>query len=233
MSAILAALRFLGACPPVPSTTPVYKGTSTTTTDEATSTFTGIDIGVAHCRRIIILAVYHGVAASCTATVNGIPAYFRAQNTAHEVSLHAFQVPNGTLGTVTVTATASLRKAVAVYVAYPKNHAPTDSGTATANTTTNATVTDLKIEAGGFVVFVGAQHATVGAFTTTFSAGSPSAGMSVTEDVDAQLEAVASYTMGRSLSTYGTHPSSDTDDVVLAETVSGTKRLAAASWGPS
>lgn len=214
----------LAVYPKAPSATPIYKGTQTTTTDETTTTWTGVDIGVAHPDRIVILAVYHGVAAACTVTVNGCPAYFRAQNTAHEVSLHAVEVEAGTTATITVSATSSLRKACAVYVAYPHRHTPLDSGTATAATTTNANVANLTLHAEGFAIYVGAQHATLGTFTTTWNANG-----TVTEDVDAQLESAASYTMGRVMSVT---QSSETGDVDLAESASGTKRLAAATWGP-
>jgi hypothetical protein len=214
----------LAKLPPVPSRTCVYKSTQTTTTDENTTTWTGIDIGTPHPKRVVILAVYHGVAASCTATVNSIPSYFRAQNTAHEVSIHCVQVPNGTTADIAVTAVSSLRKACSIYVFYPENHLPIDSGTATANTTTNANVADQKLVNGGCLVYVGAQHATLGTFTTTWNGTD-----TLSEDVDAQLEAAASYTMGKIAQAI---ISSDVNDVDLAESASGTKRLAVVTLGP-
>lgn len=213
----------LGKMPPVPSKDPVYKSTQTTTTDENTSTWTAVDIGVPHPRRIVILACYHGVAAACTGTVNGIAQYYRNQNTAHEFSQLAFQVPVGTTADITVTAASSIRKAVSVYVAYPRNPIPLDAGTDTANTTTNAVVSDIEVVASGFFIYNGGQHGTLGAFSITWSPGDPG-----TEDVDAQLEAAASYTAGNGrIAT-----SSTTGDFTLAETVSGTKRLVVTSWGP-
>lgn len=216
--------RVLMPLPKVPSTTPIYKGTSTTTTDETTTTFSGLDIGTEHKKRIIIAACYHGVAASCTATLNGIPSYFRAQNTAHEFSIHAFQVPAGTTGALALSATGSLRKAASLYVAYPQIHAPLDSGTASAGTTTDANVADQKVQAGGFLIYAGGQHATLGTFTTTWNGTD-----AMTEDVDAQLEGVASYTMGRITQIT---VSTDLSDVNLAESTSGTKRLVVATFGP-
>jgi hypothetical protein len=224
MTAPFLAYARLTQWPKAPLLTPSYQGTQTTTTDETTTTFSGIDIGLPHPDRLVILAVYHGVAASCTATVNGIPSFFRAQNTAHEVSLHAVRVPNGTTGAIAISATGSLRKACAIYIAYPARHAPWDSGTATATTTTDANVANQKLLAGGFAIYVGAQHAVLGTFTTTWNENG-----TVTEDVDAQLEAAASYTMGR-IATVTI--SSDNGDVNLAESTSGTKRLAVATWGP-
>lgn len=209
--------------PPVPSLTPIYKGVSTTVTNEDTSTFSSIDIGVGHPKRVVIVAAYHGVAAACTVTLAGKPAYYREQNTAHEFSLHAFQVPDGVLAEIAVSATSSIRKAVAVYVAYPRNHLPLDGGTATANVGTNANVANLKVQAGGFLIYVGGQHATLGTFATTWNGVD-----AVTEDADAQLESAASYTMGRVVVTEST----DLSDLDLAESVSGTKRLVATTWGP-
>lgn len=210
--------------PPVPSKDPIYKGTSTDTVDQTTSTFNNIDIGVPHPRRVIILACFHGVAAAVTGSVNGNSSWLRAQNTAHESGILAFLVPIGTTATITVSATGSVRKAVSVYVAYPESHIPIDSGTATANTTTNANVANQKVPAGGFVIYAGSQLATLGTFTTTWNANG-----TLTEDVDAQLEATSSYTHGR---VTGITQSSDTGDVGLAESTSGTKRLAVMTFGP-
>lgn len=209
--------------PPAPSKDPIYKTTVTTTTDETTSTWTAVDIGVPHPQRLVILCVYHGVAAAATATVNGISHCHRTQNTAHEFSMFAVPVPDGTDATITVSATGSTRKAVSVYVAYPNILLPLDSGTATANTTSNAVVSDQKVQRNGFFLYNGGQHATLGAFSITWNAGDPGG-----ESVDAQLESVASYTAG-----YGNiATSSNTGDVTLSETVSGTKRLVVTSWGP-
>jgi len=214
----------LAQLPPVPSIVPILKTNVSTTTDETTSTFTGIDISVPHPKRIVIVSCHHGVAAAATATCNGIDAYHRTQNTAHEFSMFAFQVPNGTLATITISATGSVRKWIAVYIAYPKNHTPLDSGTGTANTTTNATVANVKVQSGGFLLACGGQNATLGAFSTTW--GGPDA---VIEDGDAQYESASSFTYTRigSISV-----SSDANTVTLAETVSGTKRLVVTTWGP-
>ncbi len=217
-------MRTLANIPPVPSVTPIYKTTVSTTTDETTSTFNSVDIGTPHPKRIIILACYHGVAAAATATVNGIDHYHRTQNTAHEFSMFAHYVPNGTTATITVSATSSIRKAVSVYVAYPENPMPLDSGTATANTGTNANVADMKTQASGFLIYSGGQHATLGTFTTTWNGTE-----AVTEDIDAQLESAASYTMGR-ITTITT--SADLNDVNMAQSTSGTKRLVVTTWGP-
>lgn len=209
--------------PAVPSRTPIYKSTVTTTTDETTSTFTGIDIGTPHPKRLVILACYHGVAAAATATVNGIPHQTRSQNTAHEFSILAVAVPNGTLGDIAVSATGSLRKAVSVYIAYPQNHLPRFTGAVSAATTTDANAANCPVSASGFLIYAGGQHATLGTFITTWTGAD-----AVVENVDAQLESAASYTMGHIVIT----TSSDLDDLNMAESASGTKRLSVGTWGP-
>jgi hypothetical protein len=217
----------LANLPPVPSRTPIYKTTLTTTTDETTTTWTGVDIGEPHPNRLVILVSYVGAAtATPHPVVNGISAggFITANN---EFNLYAISVKTGTTATVTVSgAGGSARKAVSVYVAYPENHMPLDSGNATANVGTDANVANIKVQAGGFLIYGGGQHATLGAFTTTWNGAG---GESVTEDVDAQLEATASYTMGRIATILR---SDDLGDVNMAEDTSGTKRLVVVSWGP-
>ena len=210
--------------PPAPVLTPTYLSTQTTTTDETTTTFSGISIGTPHPKRIVVIAGHHGVAAAATATLNGTAHHFRSQNTAHEFSLFMWMVPLGDTADIAVSATSSIRKAFSIYYLYPANPVPTFSGTATAATTTNATIANFKCDYGGSLIYAGGQHATLGAFTTTFS------GQTITEDVDAQYESASSYTTGR-ISDVSVSSSAVTLD--LGETVSGTKRLTAASWGPA
>lgn len=205
--------------PPVPSLIPVYKTVQTTTSNEGTTSFT-FDLGTPHPDRHILVTAYHGVAAACTCTLDGQASINRTQNVAHEFSIHVFAVPDcRRSGVVAVTATGSLRKAAAVFVAYPRRIDLVKANTASANTTTNASASLSQFCAGWYAVYVGGQHATLGAFTVTRT------GCIVTESVDAQLESAASYTMG-----YFVHDpavgSSGNAAVVLAETVSGTKRLA-------
>lgn len=233
------ALGLLGI-PRVPALDPIYKGTLTTTTNETTTTWTGVDIGTPHPRRVVVLACYHGVAAAVTGRVNGVDNFVRVQNTAHEVGILIFPCPHGWTASVEVSATSSLRKAVSVYVLYPRSFLPVDSGTATANTTSDATVSNMQArmmwggisntKAGDVAscgIYVGAQHATLGTFTTTWVPNPAGAQATVTEDVDAQLEAAGSYTMGRITKFM---VGSELSDLTLAESVSGTKRLAVAMF---
>jgi hypothetical protein len=219
----VGARRAIFSLPPVPSTTPVYMGTSTTTTDEATSTFTGVNIGTPHPRRMVILANYHGVAAAHSSTVNG-QGFCEAQGLgSQEFSMAAFRIPDGDTATIVITATASLRKAVSVFVIYPERHLSLDRASATANTTTDANAPDIKCQSGGSIIYSGGQHATLGTFTTTWNGSD-----AVTESVDAQLEAAGSYTAGFIPIT----TSADLNDVNMAESTSGTKRLVVMSHGP-
>lgn len=213
--------------PPVPSATPVYKTTLTTTTNENTTTWTGQDIGTPHRRRVVILAGYHGVAAAATGTVNGNAFAYRAQNTTHEWAIMVFEAPVGTTADITVTATSSIRKAISVYVAYPRTWMPRQVGNVSAATTTDATVSGFASIHGGFVIYAGGQHATLGTFTTTWTG--TASGDVLTEDVDAQLEAAASYTAGW----VDIRSSSASRSLTLAESTSGTKRLVLASFEPS
>lgn len=214
---------------PVTRVYPIYAATSTTTTDETTSTFAGFDFLEPHPKRIVIVTAYHGVAAAATCTVNGINSYFRAQTTTHEFSLFAVKVPasyTGMSGVVTVSATGSVRKAVSVYVAYPRNHMPLDSGTATANTTGTATISNLKVQAGGFLIFAGGQHGIAGTTVTVTWNGTDA----ITTDVnDGTVEALSRYDKGRIIITNST----DLSDLSLTTGTSGTKRLVAATWGPT
>lgn len=212
------------ALPRVPSTTPVFQGpVLTTTTNETTTTFAAAPIGTPHPKRIVILAIYAGVAgaANLVATVNGISPFF--VQTSNIGTIQVFQVPNDTTADIVVSLVNSTRKAVAVFVAYPNYILPLDSGTITVASGTPMTLADAKVQAGGFLVYLGMQNATVGAFGTAWGGAD-----AVVEDADAQLEAAASYTMGHVNVTVST----DLDDLVITPTVNGNASGAFVSWGP-
>lgn len=215
--------------PPVPSLVPIYKTTLTTTTDEATTTWTDVDIGVPHPKRVIILAGCAGVAAAVASNVNGAPGVLHWAGTNGTRSGSFFiqgqRVPMGERASIVVSATSSLRKIIGVYVAYPNQFAPLDTGSVTANTTTDANVANIKAQAGGFLIYAGGQLATLGTFTTTWNGTNGT----LTENYDAQTEAATSVTHGF-ISQFSA--SSDQDDVNMAESTSGTKQLVVVSWGP-
>lgn len=217
--------RFVAPIPPTPVVASPYKTTLTTTTNETTTTFSDVDIGTPHQRRIVILAYYCGVAAFADGTVNGIAQHFRLQSSIHEFGIMSFFVPLDTTATITLSAASSIRKAVSVYVIYPNNHMWVDGSVVSANTTTDANIADIAIQAGGCLIYVGGQHATLGDFTTTWNGTD-----TLVEDVDAQLESASSYTTGSIASAV---VSSAISDINMAESVSGQKRLAVATWGPA
>ena len=215
-------IAHLGIQPAVPFTGCQYKSTQTQTVDETVTTWTSVAIGTPHPKRIVVLGIFQGVDGNMTsATVNGMEAYFKLN--LNEFSIAAIQVPNNTLATITVSATSSVRKACSVYVGYPNNHMPLDSGTNSANAATDANVADQKVQASGFLIYSGGQFGTIGTFTTTWNGAD-----AVVEDTDAQLEAISSYTAGHINITGST----DLSDLNMAESTSGTKRLAVATWGP-
>lgn len=204
--------------------------TGTQTTDETTTSF-GITFPAGsppHPHRLLVLACYHGVAAAATATIQGFgggtggTVCHVIQNTAHEFSIFFIGVPTQDGVRFSLSATSSLRKAVTPFLIYPQNPIPLASGTDSANAATDAVVSNLQVQAGGYVIYNGGQHATLGTFTTTWGGTD-----SVVESVDAQIEA-GSYTAGYIQITNST----STNGVTMAESASGTKRLVAASWGP-
>jgi hypothetical protein len=67
------------------------------------------------------------------------------------------------------------------------------------------------------LVYSGGQNATLGTFTTTWNGSE-----SLVENVDAQLEGTASYTSGH---VNNMLVSANVNDLVMAESASGTKRL--------
>lgn len=211
--------------PPVPSATPVYKGSNTTTVNETTSTFTGVDIGVAHPRRIVILAAYLGVAATSSATINGVPCVRMQHSANHEAAIFYARAPDGVTASIEITAVGSLRKAFGTYVAYPRSDIPLMWSAASATGTTDASSGKVRSQAGGFIVYVGDQNIVLGTFITTYSPET------VTEDVDAQLEGISSYTWGQISSV--SISSDPAKNVNLAASTSGTKRIVGASWGPA
>jgi hypothetical protein len=195
-----------------------------TTVDETTTTFTGVDIGLPHPDRVVVAAIFKGGTNNASGTLNGVDGWRINNTAAHEWDILTFKYPFPDItATLVVNVTSSIRKAVSIYVAYPGDPIETDSGSATANTTTNANIANLEVWNGGCLIYCGGQAATLGTFTTTWTG--PDA---VVEDVDSQLETAASYTAGHINITR----SSTQDDLDLAESTSGTKRLWAVCLKP-
>jgi hypothetical protein len=217
------ALNLLERLPPVPSLVPIYKSTQTTTANETVTTWTGVDIGTPHPKRVVCAALYKGHANLSGMTIGGqyAPVYWFGSG--HECAIHAARVPGGDTADIVASVASSQLKACSIFVLYPNDFTTRDFA-ASATTTNNATVTP-QVRKNGSLIYCGVQHSTLGAFSTTWSGAE-----AVTESVDAQLEANASYTMGM-IPLFLT--SQVTSVLTLAETVSGTKRLVAVPFGPA
>jgi hypothetical protein len=214
-------INVLSPLPPVPSIVPIPTALLTSTVDEDTTTWTDVDIGIEHPHRIVVLAFMRGATSGTpTATVNGIPAIVPTL-ALQAAGIQFLQVPSGSRATITLTNAGSVRKAVQVYVAYPNEPIPIDAVRAFNTSTSDAVAADLKVMRNGFVIYAGGQLTAQSTYTVTWSGTD-----AVTEDVDATLESVSSYTMGRILVTAG----SDLDDLTLAASLSGTKAIVAVSW---
>jgi hypothetical protein len=219
-----APALILDRLPPAPSLVPVYKTTLTTSTNETTTTWNDVDLGEPHPHRVIVLACYHGVSAVPTVVIHGVTAFLFGP-AAYEERIAIAQLPNGRTGTISVSATGSLRKAVSVYVAYPHRHfGPEDANATSVSGTSNATIT-MRVCRNGGLIFAGCQQAVVGPFTMTWSGAE-----AVTENVDADSEATSGYVHGM-IPSFLT--SQFTSTLTLAETVSGVKRLIALPIGPA
>jgi hypothetical protein len=209
--------------PPAPFTGCVYKSTQTTTTDETTTTWTGVDIGAPHPDRIVVLGIFLGIDAAMTVTVNGYAECLQRRQNSFAMSYH--RIPTGTTATIVVSATGSARKAVSVFVAYPGNPVPLDVGADTRTGTTNATIANLKTQVGGCLIYEGGQLAvSTGNFTTTWVSGTDA----VTEDIDTTFESASCYTAGHINLTV----SESAATLNMGESVSGSKQLVAMSFGP-
>jgi hypothetical protein len=196
----------------------------TTTTDETTSTWLSVDIGEAHARRVVTLVCFNAADVAITATINGNAADHTANSATRNLAILSFLVPTGTTCTVAMTGNVgSPRKAVGVFVGYPSSVTPVSNASDSAGTTTNAVASSLTANIGGYLVYGGAQTGAVGAFTTTWSGSD-----AVSESADAQLEAASTYTFG--CIPIFTEDIAGTGTLTLAETVTGTKRIWAATY---
>lgn len=217
------ALRtVLKKLPAVPFVGCQYKTTVTSTTDQTTTNFTGVDIGIQHPNRVVIVAAFLGVAVIGTVVVHGVGQNINSRQNETQITIH--EVPTGKTCTITITAPGSIRKAASIYIAYPAQVASILAfGTASANTTSNAIISAKKFIKNGFMVYAGAQVATLGTFTTTWDGTD-----AVVEDVDAQLESASSYTAGH---INFTEASNDLHSLTMAASTSGTKTLAMLTMG--
>jgi hypothetical protein len=201
----------------------LYKTALSTTANETTTTWTGIDIGVPHPDRIVILAIYQGVNGNIIepTDVNGIPNTHIKQLNEFGITVHP--VPLDTTAIIRVSATSSIRKGVSVYIAYGPAQ-PIESGAISAGTTNPANLNNWKTIAGGFAIYSGGQHSTLGTFTTTWNGTE-----TLVEDKDVQIESAASVTTGNVNNMLA---SDNTFDLSMSASASGTKRCVGVSFYP-
>jgi hypothetical protein len=178
--------------PPVPSLTPVYMSTQTTTTDQATTTWSGLDIGVPHPKRVVVVGYFSGATNASTVTLNGLEPVALENNNGgtRYTNTYVFPVPSGTTGELIASTSGSSRKAASIWVYYPNRPFAISSGQDSA-TGSNPISASLTVQAGGAVFYTAECSAVLSTFTTTWGGTE-----SVVEDVDAQHEATSTYTMG-------------------------------------
>lgn len=210
-----------------PSSTFIYKSPALTDTanktDGQTYSWTGKDIGTAHTNRIVIAGVFSPAGGlTFDLTIGGVTATPPINGTVFNICSAA--VPTGTTADFVMTVHDAYSRAVICYgIYYPSSATPLGSGSASANGTTNATasVTAAKQATNGLLIAFGGQEAIVGDFTWSWSGAD-----SLTEHVDTTIESASSYSMvSLQFTTVGTQT------LTMAESVSGTKKFAYATWG--
>lgn len=219
----------IAALSPAASAAPPAFAYRTTVVDTAnvasgsSYTFSATAVGTAHAQRIVLLGVMQTQTISAL-TVAGNAASLVDSN--GQFSLWQVALASGTTADIVVTISVgtSARCVVAVWAGYPASSTKVDSGNDTKSGTTDAVISDLECVNGGFVVYVGGQTGVLGAFGTTWGGVD-----AVVEDTDQQVESVATFTAGHILTT----ENQTLNDLTMAETVSGSKQLVAASYGAS
>lgn len=209
-----------------PSSVFIYKTALTDTTNKTsgqTYSWAGQDIGTAHTNRIVIAGVFSPAGGlTFDLTIGGVTATPPISGTVFNICSAA--VPTGTTADFVVTCNDAYSRFVIMYgIYYPSSATPLGSGQASANGTTDATasVTAAKQATNGLLIAAGGQEATVGSFTWSWSGAD-----SLTEHVDTTIESASSYSMvSLQFTTVGTQT------LTMAESVSGTKKFAYATWG--
>lgn len=191
------------------------------------STYTiSVNMGTDHADRVVMIGVESSVALT-SATLGGVAMtagptnlaltmwYLATGGTALDGQTTVdFVVTNNSGSTAT-------RCEIAVWVCYPASKTPVDSDAAAASSTNDVVLTDLSVTAGGFVAAIGQCLAGGMAFSWN--------GVdAVVEDFDLAAESTTCVGGAHILVT----ETSAVRDLTLAEVTSGTKRMAALSFGP-
>jgi hypothetical protein len=219
--------QLLRPLPPVPSLTPIYKATQTTTTDETATTFTFSDIGTQHPKRVLVIGYMAGVGAvASTVTCNGMTPVGWEDNTngTRYSDMYVFKVPTGDTAAITASTVGSLRKAVHLWVFYPNKPHPVSVQQANAAANVAMVASALTVQAGGALFYVAASVTSSSITWTTTWAGTES----VVEDADAILESGSSYSAG-----HINILASSTSDLTMTGTLTTAKQGSALVLGPA
>jgi len=134
------------------------------------------------------------------------------------------------MATIRATLAGSVRKYLSVYVAYPDSPFFLDSIANSAVAGTNAVGPDLKVQAGGFVIYSGSQATQpLSTLTTTWGGPEPVVNSGAGDVQTSNIELTSCYTTGRIIQITDSH---DLNDLTLAASLTGTKIIIAGSWGP-
>lgn len=208
-----------------------FKSNNTSSVDLAAGadrTFSAVNIGTPHAKRLVILNIHaYGLsAAQITVTVGGIEASKLAPDVGGFAWIYTALVPSGETADIVIhngSGSNSVRQAAAVFVGYPDDPTPVDAVGVSATTTNNAVISSLEVRAGGFVVWNYEQYNTTGNVDVTWNGVD-----AVVESYDSPIESITTWAGGYLLTTVDTTD----DDLTASETTSGFKGLLAATWGP-
>jgi hypothetical protein len=214
-----------GGGPGVPSSTVTYKTTLTDTANKTvgnTYTFSAVDIGTAHEKRLVHVGFYP-YSSVHTMTIGGVAAVLVENE--ENFSLFQASVPTGTTADIIVTAGGSMSRCVlVVWIGYPDNATRrfADSDEQDDVTPIAILVNGNGVVSGGYVLAFGGYPSGLATHTGTWTGVDTPA-----ENVDAQIESATSYA-GYSIATTETSASLI---FTLTGSISGDKKLVVAAYG--
>lgn len=218
--------------PVIPSAS--FLGSSSSTTDASSYSFSAFDIGTEHAQRIVVVGVIVRDTDSdnrITGVTIGGSAATRAIDTSSAggvgnmrlAGIYYRAIPTGLTAAAGVSLNNSANAcAIARWVIYPTSTTPVDAVEAESGSGATAGALDLATTAGGFALAVTAHNSSTA--TTWAWTGSES----VTEDLDLALGGSARWSAASFLVTV----SSTTNDLTASWSGGANHCIAAASWGP-
>lgn len=137
----------------------LYLGSAADPANLTSYTFSNFGLGNADANRMVVLAVMWSSSSTAetlsSASIGGIAASIIGQNSTvtRGIALIRASVPTGTVGDVVLTFSAGVLSAeIFAWRAVLATHTPLDSGTAGATDQNERVVSDLQVQAGGFVI---------------------------------------------------------------------------------